>query len=75
VKTLTTRSGGRLYTPATSLDVALWLATLDADSVAYVQGAAMQRMAMALGMSEADVYAHFAKRAAEDPDANVVRNP
>ena len=63
----------KVNTPPASVDVALWIATLDVGSVAYIQGAAFQRMASYLGVTEADLYAGFAERASQDPDCQVVR--
>ncbi len=64
----------RLRTPPASVDVAAWLASLPPEDVAYVQGAAFQRLAMHAGVSEADLYAEWARRAADDPDCQVVRD-
>lgn len=62
-----------LRTPNTSIDATFWVATLTAEECAYLQGAAMQRLAMHTGVTEADLYADFARRAADDPDCQVVR--
>jgi hypothetical protein len=62
-----------LVTPAVSVEVAPWIATLTPEEVAFVQGAAFQRLAAAAGMTEADLYAEWAERAASDPDCQVVR--
>ncbi len=59
--------------PPTEAEVALWIAGLSPDKVAYVQGAAFQRLAAAAGKTEADLYAEWAARAANDPDCQVIR--
>jgi hypothetical protein len=63
----------RVQTPMASVDAAEWLASLPAADVAWIQGCAFQLMAIHEGVTEADLYAEFARRAAADPDANVVR--
>jgi len=63
----------RVNTPAVSIDAALWIATLPPEDAAYIQGAAFQRLAIAAGVTEADLYADFARRAAADPDCQVIR--
>ena len=50
-----------------------WLRAADIGDVAYIHGAALQLLAMDQGITEAELYAYFAERAANDPDANVVR--
>lgn len=54
-------------------EIVAWLRDAEIGDVAYIEGAAFQLMAMAQGVTEADLYAEFARRAADDPDANVVR--
>jgi hypothetical protein len=54
-------------------DYARWLASLPIGDVAFVHGVAFQLMAIDQGVTEADLYAEFARRAAADPDCNVVR--
>lgn len=61
-----------IRTPPVSMDVSAWLATLSAADVAYVQGCAFGWLARHAGMSEADLYAEWAERAAADPDCQVV---
>lgn len=63
-----------VMTPPVSVGVAAWLAALPAGDVAYIQGAAFQRLAIHAGVSEADLYAEWARRAANDPDCRVVRS-
>lgn len=63
----------RVTTPPVAVDAAAWLASLPIGDVAFVHGAAFQRMAIHEGVTEAELYAEFARRAASDPDANVVR--
>lgn len=63
----------RLCTPPASVDVAAWMASLSANENAYIAGCALQRLAMELGITEAELYAEWAKRAAGDPDCNVIR--
>lgn len=63
----------RVQTPPLSIDAAAWIATLSPEDAAYIQGAAFQRMAIAANVTEAELYADFAKRAATDPDCQVVR--
>jgi hypothetical protein len=53
--------------------VLAWLATADVLHVAWVHGAAFQLMASAAGVTEAELYADFARRAAADPDCQIVR--
>lgn len=62
----------RVDTPAYSIDAALWIATLSPEDAAYVQGAAFQRLAAATGVTEAALYADFARRAAADPDCQTI---
>lgn len=50
-----------------------WLREAEIGDVAFVAGAAFQLMAMDQGMTEADLYAEFAKRAGAEPDANILR--
>ena len=50
-----------------------WLRKAEISDVAFAAGAAFQVMAMDQGITEAELYAEFARRAANDPDANVVR--
>lgn len=49
------------------------MASLSANENAYIAGCALQRLAMELGITEAELYAEWAKRAAGDPDCNVIR--
>lgn len=60
-------------TPPVSMEVGAWLSTLSPGDVAFVQGAAFQWLARHAGVSEADLYAEWAERAAADPDCRVVR--
>lgn len=64
----------RVKTPATSVDAAAWMASLSAGDNAYIAGCALQRIAMELGITEAQLYAEWAERAANDPDCNVIRS-
>lgn len=64
-----------VYTPPIAMNAAQWLASLTAEELAWVQGAAFQRLAMLAGVTEADLYAEWARRAAEDPDCQVIREP
>lgn len=63
----------RVVTPPISIDAAAWIASLPPGDIAYIQGAAFQRLAIILGVSEADLYADWAERAVNDPDCQVVR--
>lgn len=60
-------------TPPTSVEITAWLASLSTDEVAYIHGATFVLIAKAMNMTEADLYAEFARRAARDPDCQVVR--
>lgn len=62
-----------LQTPGHSVDVISWIRTLHPDELAYLQGAAHGRLAARLGMTEADLFAAWAQRAAADPDCQVIR--
>lgn len=64
---------GRLFTPAHSADVALWCVALPAEDLAYLHGCAFQCLAMLQGITELELYQEFARRAAADPDCQVVR--
>lgn len=54
-------------------EIVAWLRDAETGDVAYIAGAAFQLMAMAQGVTEAELYAEFAHSAADDPDTNVVR--
>lgn len=45
---------------------------LSPEDVAFVQGAAFQRLAAAMGVTEAFLYADFARRAAGDPECQAI---
>lgn len=64
-----------MKTPPISIDATQWLSTLSAEDLAFVQGAAFQRLAMLVGMTEADLYVEWAERAVNDPDCQVIREP
>lgn len=57
-------------TPPHSTSIALWLRSIPVGDVAFVMGACGRVIAEAKGMSEAELLADFARRAAQDPDAS-----
>lgn len=61
-------------TPPASMNAALWVNTLPPEDVAWLHGAVFQMLARHAGMSEAALYADFARRAADDPDCLDVRD-
>lgn len=63
----------RVQTPMASMDAAQWLSSLPIGDVAWLAGCALQLIAINQGITEADLYAEWARRAAVDPDCNVVR--
>jgi hypothetical protein len=54
-------------------EIVAWLRQAPTGDVAFVLGAAVQLIAMEQGVTEAELYAEFAKRASGEPDANVIR--
>lgn len=63
-----------IETPPVSVNAAMWVSVvLSSSDVAWLFGACGQRLASDLGITEADFYAEFAKRAASDLDCQVLR--
>lgn len=54
-------------------EIIAWLRSAEINDVAFIHGAAFQILAMHQGITERELYEEFGRRAAADPDANVVR--
>lgn len=65
----------RLRTPRApvGMDAALWVATLEVDELAFLAGAVCAKLADRVGITQAELFADWARRAAADPDRLVVR--
>lgn len=59
-----------VMTPLRSVAVHLWLRTIPVGDVAFILGCCSRVIAEHQKISEAELFADFAKRAAADPDAS-----
>lgn len=62
-----------LRTPPAPMNAALWVAGLDVHELAWLAGAVCGKLADKTGYTQAELFADWARRAAADPDCNVVR--
>ncbi len=59
-----------IRTPAVSVDAVDWLRMIPIGDVAFIFGACSRLISEHQRISEADLFADFARRAANDPDAS-----
>jgi hypothetical protein len=71
--TVERRAAERLARSPVRDAIAAWIEALTPHDVAWINGVASRRLADLIGVSEADLYAAWAKRAALDPACQVVK--